>query len=253
MIGSGIDTQIATRQAAETRDIVRFKQEMDGLKNRLGGEGASKEAELKAATQNFEAVFISKLWKDMKSTVPKEGYLHSKQEDMYMSMFDREFAENMAKAGGIGLADMIYEQLSEKLKETSKTTLSGAVAIKPLNQEPIALNKGRGAMALPVQERGMTLEDWGGATENNAGSEVITSEAIVSKLAYSKTTGSTQASSSPAAVPASDVEVKAQLDELARRLDAERIKAELLGTATGKNAEYRKGITPIGRNIAEIG
>ena len=80
----------------------------------MAGDSADKEKQLKTACQNFEAVFISKLWQQMKSTVPKEGYLHSKQEDTYMSMFDKEFSEKMAQAGGIGLSDMIYAQLSER-------------------------------------------------------------------------------------------------------------------------------------------
>ncbi len=135
MIGSGIDPQLAARQA-DTKDLVRFKQEMDGLKDRLAGDGKDSSQKLRQACEKFEAVFISKLWKEMKSTVKKEGYLHSKQEDQYMSMFDREFAEKMSKSGGIGLADMIYDQLSEKLKETSRDALAGGVRIKPVKAEP---------------------------------------------------------------------------------------------------------------------
>lgn len=232
MIGTGMDTQIAARQAADTRDLVRFKQEMDGLKSRLGGDGANKEKQLKTACQNFEAVFISKLWKEMKSTVPKEGYLHSKQEEQYMGMFDREFAENMARAGGIGLADMIYEQLSEKLKETSKATLGGGVQLKPLNPEPIALNQGHGAMALPIENKAMTLEDWGGDVAQGENSEeLVSSESIVSRLSYSRANQTTDHS-----MPLkNDVEVKAELEALARRLEAERIKSQLLGSVQEKS------------------
>lgn len=107
MISSNIDPRLAAQQA-DTKDLIRFKQEMDGLKKRLSEGVDTKEQQLKKACQNFEAVFIGKLWQQMKQSVPKEGYLHSKQEDSYMGMFDKEFSEKMAQAGGIGLADVIF-------------------------------------------------------------------------------------------------------------------------------------------------
>lgn len=152
MISSGIDPQLIAKQV-DTKDLVRFKQEMDGLKDRLSGGKEDNSKQLRQACEKFEAVFISKLWKEMKSTVGKEGYLHSKQEDQYMSMFDREFAEKMAQSGGIGLADMIYDQLSEKLKQTSKEALAGGVRIKPIAAEPMALNRGGPRFLFPVRTR----------------------------------------------------------------------------------------------------
>jgi len=249
MISSGIDPQLMAKQA-DTKDLIRFKQEMDGLKGRLAGAGADKAKQLRKACENFEAVFISKLWKEMKSTVPKEGYLHSKQEDMYMSMFDREFAEKMSQAGGIGLADMIYEQLSEKLKETSRNALTGGVQIKPLAEQPIALNDKKGAIPLSGTEKSMTLEDWGGAAapgpQSSAG---VSSETIVSGII-----GET-----PQQPRMNDVDVKAKLDELTRRLETERIKAGLLGTPTPRAGRaYGQGMEEteagqLGRKLAEIG
>lgn len=249
MISANVDPQLLAQQA-DTKDLVRFKKEMDGLKGRLAGDGANKEKQLRKACENFEAVFISKLWKDMKSTVPKEGYLHSKQEEQYMSMFDREFAEKMAQNGGIGLADMIYDQLSDKLKETSRDALGGAVEIKPLNAQPIALGDAKGAIPLAGKSAAMTLEDWGGTPASGVtGSEAITSQTIVSGLIGEK--------SAPA--PMNDVDVKARLETLTRRLEAERIKAGLLGnpiSSKGRIYGQDAGETnsdQLGRNIAEIG
>jgi len=253
MISSGIDPQLAAKQM-DNQELVRFKSEMDGLKKRMTGDGEGKEQQLKKACQNFEAVFIGKLWKQMKSTVPKEGYLHSKQEDSYMSMFDREFSEKMAQAGGIGLADMIYGQLSEKLKETSKSALSGGLNIEPLVPQPIALNQGSGGIALPGKNEGMTLEDWGGASksegaETGKDSSGMTSEDIVSGL-LGDTTGSPRMT---------DVDVKAKLDDLARRLESQRIREGLVGSAAqGKAGGYENEAASdpddkLGRKLAEIG
>lgn len=245
MIGTGIDSQMGIKQI-DSQELVRFKSEMDGLKKRLGSDGEGKQEQLKKACQNFEAVFIGKLWQQMKSTVPKEGYLHSKQEDSYMAMFDRDFSEKMAQAGGIGLADMIYGQLSEKLKETSKSTLGGGVSIKPLNQGPIALNQGAGGIALPSKDAGITLEGWGGkAFEDAQSKSAVSSEDIVSSLVGEKT----------AKPVMTDIDVKAKLDALTRRLESQRIREELLGSGTqGKATGYGHDSSgAIGRKLAEIG
>lgn len=249
MISSGIDPQLLAKQGTDQADMIRFKQEMDGLKDRMAGNSAeNKEKELRKACENFEAIFIGKLWKGMKSTIPKEGYLHSKQEDQYMSMFDREFSEKMAQAGGIGLADMIYEQMSEKLKETSRNSLTGGIQLNPLRGQPIAMDGPKDSIPLPQAKR-MTLEDWGGDSAKAQSSEVVTSGTIISQMVAEKS----------AQAPMNDVDVKAQLEALTRRLEAERIKAGLLGNSqTTKVRSYGKegdaqSNELLGRKLAEIG
>ncbi|MEF2145072.1 MAG: rod-binding protein [Desulfovibrionaceae bacterium] len=131
MIKAGMDPQLANSQA-QNQELVRYKQRMDSLRQRLDGQ-PDKEGQLKKACKDFEAVFIGKLWEQMRRTVPKdEKGMHSKQEDMYLSMFDRAFSEHMADAGGIGLSDLIYDQLASQLKSTSNATLPGNAEIKPL-------------------------------------------------------------------------------------------------------------------------
>ncbi len=130
MILSGVEPQMLAAKAKDA-ELVQFKVSMDQLKDRLKNEPGQEE-ELKKACRSFEAVFIGKLWEQMEKSVGKEGYLHSKQEDMYKSMFTRDFSEHMAEAGGIGLADMLYEQLAQRLKQTSGETLAAGVTLKPL-------------------------------------------------------------------------------------------------------------------------
>jgi len=239
MLDSGIDVQLAARQA-DNSDMVRFKRQMDGLKQRLAGDADKNQAkELRQACEKFEAVFISKLWQEMRKTVPKEGYLHAKQEEQYLSMFDRDFAEKMAASGGIGLADMIYDQLSEKLKNTSRTTLEGGVPIKPLHGESIALDQGKEPIALPEKQEGMTLEQWGGQRQEG---DASTAEVVSAAPAEERSL--------------SDVEVKARLETLVRHLEAERIKTGLMGSGDAAGAYGRKSggsSEQVGREIAQNG
>jgi flagellar protein FlgJ len=86
-------------------------------------------AKLRKACEDFEAVFIGQIWKQMRSSVPSDGMLHSKEEQSYLSMFDQEMSIKMARSGGIGLSDMLYDNLSERLLNASRNTESSG----PLN------------------------------------------------------------------------------------------------------------------------
>lgn len=123
------DSQLALQNAMR-EDPIQKKIAMDELRKRIAGE-PDKEKKLREACQGFEAIFIQKVWEQMRKNVPKEGYLHSKDEETYQSMFDQELAKKMSSAGGIGLADMMYEQLSQKLGESSRTTTPSRLALDP--------------------------------------------------------------------------------------------------------------------------
>ena len=122
-------SQLALRNMTQ-EDPIQKKIAMDALRKRIAGE-PDKKKELREACQGFEAIFIQKVWEQMRKNVPKEGYLHSKDEEIYQSMFDQELAKKMSSAGGIGLADIMYEQLSQKLWESSRTTAPSRVTPDP--------------------------------------------------------------------------------------------------------------------------
>ncbi len=135
------DPTLDTRMAAsslENQELVRRKREMDALRARLG-DSSSREQRLRESCEGFESLFIQKLWQQMRATVPKEGYLHSRDEEMYQSMFDQELAKKMASAGGIGLADMLFDQLKGQLLNASRTTTPGtmeeAAPVRPLSMK----------------------------------------------------------------------------------------------------------------------
>ncbi len=83
---------------------------------------AEKAAKLRDTCENFESIFIQKMWQQMRATLPQENPLVGREEKFWQSMYDQEFSKKMAEGGGIGLADMMYEQLSENLFNVSKTT-----------------------------------------------------------------------------------------------------------------------------------
>ena len=74
---------------------------------------AKTEKELKKLSRDFESIFIHKLLDSMSKTVPKSGLLDSFASDMYQSMFYEKVADEMSVNKGMGMADMIYRQLSK--------------------------------------------------------------------------------------------------------------------------------------------
>jgi Rod binding domain-containing protein len=128
---------ITSMTSVQAQDIASL-QDQEKLK-RLGdqlGEGQDREKKLKEAAQGFESIFMGKIWERMRATVPKDDYLHSKEEEFYLSMFDRELSQKMADAGGIGLGKMLYDSLKDRLTEASHN----AVSLKPLGSEAAPLN-----------------------------------------------------------------------------------------------------------------
>ena len=124
MTPGAVDPRLA-QESANAQDLVQKKLSVDALRRRLG-DGRTQDQKLRDACEGFESIFIQKMWEQMRKNVKKEGYLHSKDEESYQSMFDVEFAKKMASSGGIGLADMLFDQLSQRLSKTARGT-SGAL------------------------------------------------------------------------------------------------------------------------------
>jgi peptidoglycan hydrolase FlgJ len=132
-----LDAQTAGMQAAEN-DLVQRKLSLDKVRKNVAP-GPDQDKKLREACKGFESMFINKMWSEMKATVHKEGYLHSKEEQAYMGMFDQELSKKLADSGGMGLGDMLYAHLHERLSKASDATLARAgeaPAIRPLHPDP---------------------------------------------------------------------------------------------------------------------
>jgi flagellar protein FlgJ len=69
--------------------------------------------------QEFESVLIAHLLKTMRNTVPKADVMprESLCEDIYRSMMDEALANAVARGSGVGLAEILYRQLSRLKKD----------------------------------------------------------------------------------------------------------------------------------------
>ena len=135
---SNIVDQSMAMNAMTDQEMAHRKLQIDALRKQFG-DSQTKDEKLRQACEGFESIFIQKMWEQMRSSVPKEGYLHSREEEMYQSMFDQEFSKKMASAGGIGLGDMLYEQLSMKLNDAGRTTTPSTLQDR-LPMEPVRMS-----------------------------------------------------------------------------------------------------------------
>ncbi|MDR3641469.1 MAG: rod-binding protein [Humidesulfovibrio sp.] len=245
------DASVASKKAQES-ELIALRRQMDRLKNDLTP-GQGSQQKLRKACADFEAVFLSKMWEQMRATIPKGDPLHSPQEDMYRSMFDRDFSEKLASDGGIGLGDMLYKQLKDKIKNTAKTP--GKVGIQILESGAANAKNGAvgsmaglatdsstltrssaktttGSLAKPMYKTPERPMGSGGRPGNIAGSAPVTNpmaantNIITSPRAYESLSTPSSASSSalsgpapvrPASVPG---EVMADVEALARRIES---------------------------------
>lgn len=112
-------------QIGQNADIgsQEFKAKFQKEENELKGfEAALKKAQdvkdkqaLKKAAADLEQIFLSMMFKTMKNSIPKAGLLEeSSQRKIFEDMMYEEYAGQMAKAGGIGLSDMILKDFERR-------------------------------------------------------------------------------------------------------------------------------------------
>lgn len=114
---------------------------------RLKGQAAhDPKKSLRAAAEQFESYFIQETLKAMRKTVMKSDLLESEHADLYQDLFDKEVAMQMAKRGGVGLADMLEREMTRRE--------AGAM---PSTQQALALHPKPEPMPLKTEQKGLSI------------------------------------------------------------------------------------------------
>lgn len=75
---------------------------------------AKRDKEIKDASVQLEAIMLKMIYNKMWETVPKDTLFGDDNAmDIYRDMYHEELTKQMAEAGGIGLADFIYQQMTK--------------------------------------------------------------------------------------------------------------------------------------------
>lgn len=113
-----------------------FALEMQGLSKMKATAQIDQGKGLKAASKQFEALFLHQMLKTMRDSVPKSGMLSSQATEMYTEMHDAQLAQVMA-GKGVGLAELIEKHLTQRglikegAHEEGENLLTGIPVAKP--------------------------------------------------------------------------------------------------------------------------
>lgn len=96
---------------------------------------------LQKVAQQFEALFMNMLLKSMREATPKDGIFDSQQTQFFTQMYDQQLAQKISTKG-IGIADMMVQQLSRNNKSIEPQTSIGQTntilsAINAIPQTPL--------------------------------------------------------------------------------------------------------------------
>ena len=76
--------------------------------------GSHTEDQIQKVSKDFEAIFLRMIFKQMRESVEKSSLFgNSRAMDFFESMRDEQLADSLAKAGGLGIGNMVYQRLQE--------------------------------------------------------------------------------------------------------------------------------------------
>lgn len=138
-----INNTLGSSAMQSARDSFTDVNSLDGVK----ALGRDKDPEaLRKISQQFESMFMQQMLKTMRSTneIFSEGnYMHSSATQFHQQMFDHQMALEMSSGKGMGLADVLFRQLSaqysgefiEPQKDTSELD-AAAPSVKGASAPP---------------------------------------------------------------------------------------------------------------------
>ena len=159
----------------DTKPVSVF--DVNGLATIKRGLKTSDPKALKAAAQQFEALFLQMVLKSMRDATPHEGLFDSEQTRFYESMLDSQLSHVLSGKGGkggLGLAAMIEKQLSRPQSTVDPVTEQLPLQ-SPLRAFPIPA---MGVQPLPLPTRDLPA----GATLNPVISPPAVAREFISRL-----------------------------------------------------------------------
>ena len=128
-------------------------QSLEGVRRRADGQS---EETLRFAAQQFEALFLQMMLKSARDAKLDGGLFDSEQGDFYQDLHDKQMAINMAQGQGIGIAELLVQQLRRGQGRDTQGVSAQAAAVDrirslrdyldaPLPSRPAAVAPATGA------------------------------------------------------------------------------------------------------------
>lgn len=95
--------------------------DFSGLEGLKKGAKTDDPKTLRAAAQQFESLFTNMMLKSMREANLGSGLGDSQESELYQGMYDQQIAVQMSQGKGIGLADMLVQQLTRNAAAKAAT------------------------------------------------------------------------------------------------------------------------------------
>lgn len=91
---------------------------------------------LRKAYSDFEALFLARMLKIMRQSVPSSGlWGHSPAKEIYDSLMDQELGKKMAQREGLGLGKKLYNQVLKREEKSEPLSAQGQLRAAGRNEE----------------------------------------------------------------------------------------------------------------------
>jgi flagellar protein FlgJ len=91
---------------------------------------------LKKACSDFEALFLARMLKMMRQSVPSSGlWGNSPGKEIYDSLMDQELGKKMAQREGLGLGKKLYNQVLKREEKSEPLSEQGQLRAAGRNEE----------------------------------------------------------------------------------------------------------------------
>lgn len=133
---------------------------------RLQAKQANGKEAVRGAAQQFESYFLQMMLRTMRQTLSQDGPFDSQETKMFSEMFDQQVAQSISQGKGLGLADMLVQQMQLSLETQGIKTAPRPYDLPPVTQRPEPIVSGASATA----------------SAGEAGNEAKTPRSFVDKL-----------------------------------------------------------------------
>ena len=116
----------------QEKTVKDFQKALDEASDKVNSKDATSDDDkaLKEMCEEFEKYFLREMYKSMRKTVNTDNFMiyGGQSEDIFQDFLDEQYIDGAVKAGGIGLAKQMYEQLKSPYSATGSKMINDAKA-----------------------------------------------------------------------------------------------------------------------------
>ncbi|MDR1664550.1 MAG: rod-binding protein [Clostridiales bacterium] len=113
-VNNNLDVFLSESQRKQ-KTLENFQSVLEKAQQNQSAGDAKRNEEIREACEEFESYFLQMMFREMRKTSFSEGGLFEKShaEQIFTDMLDEEVSKQSAKHGGIGIAEMMYKQMTQ--------------------------------------------------------------------------------------------------------------------------------------------